>query len=73
MMSISEDLVQNLWVNRSEIPDDGEDNDNNGLIDDYQGWNFTDASPEVAFGDIVHGFLNEPRDGVARQHCLNLL
>ena len=35
-----EDLVDNLWVNPGEIPGNGIDDDNNGLIDDVQGWNF---------------------------------
>lgn len=27
------------WVNHNEVPDDGIDNDNNGYVDDYLGWN----------------------------------
>lgn len=37
-----EDLRENLWRNRDEIPNDGIDNDNNGYTDDYHGWNFLD-------------------------------
>lgn len=33
------DIAPNLWVNHHEIPNDGIDNDNNGYIDDYKGWN----------------------------------
>lgn len=33
------DLDPNRWVNENEIPDDGVDNDNNGFVDDYDGWN----------------------------------
>lgn len=29
-----------LWVNYDEIPDNGRDDDRNGLIDDIHGWNF---------------------------------
>lgn len=29
----------NYWKNRNEIPDNGLDDDNNGYIDDYDGWN----------------------------------
>lgn len=32
------DLVPNLWVNRDEIPGNGIDDDNNGYIDDYNGF-----------------------------------
>ncbi len=35
-----EDLVENVWVNVNEIPDNGIDDDNNGYIDDINGWNF---------------------------------
>lgn len=39
------DLAPNIWTNRGEIPGDGIDNDGNGYIDDYQGWNFAEDSP----------------------------
>lgn len=39
-----EDLIENLWTNQAEIPNDGLDNDNNGYIDDYFGWNFVDEN-----------------------------
>ncbi len=35
-----EDLKDNVWVNPGEIPDNGIDDDNNGYIDDINGWNF---------------------------------
>ncbi|MCB0693178.1 MAG: S8 family peptidase [Lewinellaceae bacterium] len=45
-----EDIIDNLWINEQEIPDDGLDNDNNGYIDDYDGFN-----PRVENGDVpVH-------------------
>lgn len=34
-----EDFDDNLWVNHDEIPDNGIDDDNNGYVDDYLGWN----------------------------------
>jgi len=34
------DLKSNLWINESEIADNGSDDDGNGYIDDYFGWNF---------------------------------
>ncbi len=39
-----EDVRDNIWVNRGEVPADGIDNDGNGLIDDVRGWNFVDSS-----------------------------
>lgn len=35
-----EDLIQNLWVNPGEIPNNGIDDDKNGYTDDVNGWNF---------------------------------
>ena len=35
-----EDLLANVWTNADEIPDNGIDDDNNGLIDDVHGANF---------------------------------
>ncbi len=35
-----EDLKDNIWVNKGEIPDNGIDDDKNGYIDDVHGWNF---------------------------------
>ncbi|MBF0467624.1 MAG: S8 family serine peptidase [Desulfamplus sp.] len=37
-----------LWLNRSEIADDGLDNDGNGYVDDLNGWNFGDGDALVA-------------------------
>lgn len=33
------DLRNNIWVNTGEIPGNGIDDDGNGYIDDYYGWN----------------------------------
>ncbi|MEM1215084.1 MAG: S8 family serine peptidase [Bacteroidota bacterium] len=47
------DLQRNLWVNHAEIPDNGIDDDNNGYVDDYFGWNVLDSSDNVQGGN--HG------------------
>lgn len=33
------DLRDNIWVNTGEIPNNGIDDDGNGYVDDYYGWN----------------------------------
>jgi subtilisin family serine protease len=33
-------LVNNLWSNPNEVPNNGKDDDGNGYIDDIHGWNF---------------------------------
>ncbi len=38
------DLRENLWKNTKEIPENGLDDDGNGYIDDYDGWNFADGT-----------------------------
>ncbi|UOX34515.1 S8 family serine peptidase [Flavobacterium sediminilitoris] len=35
-----EDLEGQLWINKSEIPNNNIDDDSNGYIDDINGWNF---------------------------------
>lgn len=35
-------LVNKMWKNTAEIPDNGIDDDGNGLVDDYHGYNFND-------------------------------
>ena len=34
------ELKNNIWVNEDEIPNNGIDDDENGFIDDINGWNF---------------------------------
>jgi len=40
------DLKDNIWSNPGEVPGDNLDNDHNGLIDDYHGWDFLTNSPD---------------------------
>ena len=35
-----EDLKDRIWINTDEIPDNGIDDDNNGYVDDINGWDF---------------------------------
>ena len=43
------DLKDNLWVNQAEIPNNNKDDDGNGYIDDYLGWNVDFKSDEVSY------------------------
>lgn len=47
------DLAGNMWINTGEVPGDGIDNDNNGYVDDVNGYNFGDNTGTV-YGDS-HG------------------
>jgi len=67
------ELQDRLWINADEIPGDGIDNDQNGYIDDINGWNFgrdqfnnqigpgTD-SPFQGHGTHVAGIIAGARD-----------
>ena len=48
------DLMNQLWVNEEEIPDNGIDDDNNGYIDDIHGFDFVNMTPDVS-GNDDHG------------------
>ena len=41
------DLIANMWINRNEIPWNGVDDDGNGYVDDYRGWNGGDTNPKT--------------------------
>ncbi len=47
------DILENHWVNEHEIPLNNLDDDNNGFIDDYDGWNIDTESDELDNGS--HG------------------
>lgn len=41
-----EDLSNNIWKNYAEIPANGIDDDNNGFIDDFVGWNLVEQNDQ---------------------------
>lgn len=45
-----------LWINSSEIPNNGIDDDGNGYVDDVYGWNFVDGNnfPQDCDGHGTH-------------------
>ncbi|MFP4514642.1 MAG: S8 family serine peptidase [Parcubacteria group bacterium] len=59
------DLKNNIWENRKEIAGNGIDDDNNGFIDDLNGWDFVDDNnnPSPSFnqswteGGLSHGTI----------------
>jgi len=48
------ELAPNLWVNLDEIPNNGFDDDDNGLVDDYLGYDFAYNDPDP-MDDHGHG------------------
>lgn len=55
------DLKDNVYINPHEIPDNGIDDDGNGYIDDWCGWDFVHA-PEMA--DVALGDYLDPDNDV---------
>ena len=55
------DLVDNIYVNPFEIPNNGFDDDGNGFIDDVNGWDFgagdNDPDDEAGHGTAVSGTI----------------
>lgn len=51
------DLRANAWVNTRETPQDGIDNDGNGLIDDVNGFDLVRGTPVVYTPGVFHGTL----------------
>lgn len=58
------DLAANIWTNPGEIPNNNIDDDNNGLVDDINGWNFQDNNNRLfdsisfdAHGTSVAGII----------------
>ena len=54
------DLAGRIWMNTGEIEDNGIDDDNNGYIDDYLGWNAridSDNHEEFSHGTGVAGII----------------
>lgn len=57
---VHEDIQPSLWINPLEIPADGIDNDNNGYIDDHDGYNprTNDGNiPVHPHGQSVAGYM----------------
>lgn len=54
------DLVNNAWINTAEVPGNGIDDDNNGYIDDINGWNAYNSTatiPKNMHGTHVAGIV----------------
>jgi len=53
------DLSGNIWTNPKEIPNNGVDDDGNGKVDDYHGWDFVG---NVTTQDLMNGQYREDND-----------
>lgn len=48
-----DDLHANQWINTAETPNNGIDDEGNGYIDDYNGWNVSTGTDDIGTGS--HG------------------
>ena len=60
------DLINRMWINETEIPNDDIDNDNNGFIDDIYGWNFIDNS------NVIYN-INRIKEDNHATHCAGVI
>ncbi len=74
------DLKENIWQNLSEIPNNGMDDDGNGFVDDFHGWNFvshnSDLTDNHGHGTHISGIVGAKGDkalGVAPEVSLMIL
>jgi subtilisin family serine protease len=68
-----QDLAPNAWINSGEIAGNGVDDDNNGFIDDVNGWDFfyNDSNPIDDAGG--HGTHTAGTIGAAGNNLLNVV
>ncbi|MGB7062106.1 MAG: S8 family serine peptidase [Candidatus Zixiibacteriota bacterium] len=62
------DLANHVWTNPGEIPDNGRDDDHNGFVDDFYGWDFSGNTAESIEED------NDPTDYYGHgTHCAGIV
>ena len=62
------DLSGTFWVNSDEIPNNGKDDDQNGFIDDVNGYDFIKKTgtptDEIGHGTQLHGVIASTKTGI---------
>jgi subtilisin family serine protease len=63
-----EDLADHIWTNSGEIPGNGKDDDHNGFVDDFYGWDFSGNETDTVIED------NDPTDYFGHgTHCAGIV
>ncbi|WP_436515872.1 S8 family serine peptidase [Ekhidna sp. To15] len=66
-----EDILNNLWVNSND-PIDGIDNDDNGYIDDYYGYDFADSDNDPSIQNGNHGMIVAGIAGASTNNAIGI-
>tara|TARA_X000001036_G_scaffold410453_1_gene422340 strand:+ start:118 stop:1695 length:1578 start_codon:yes stop_codon:yes gene_type:complete len=66
-----EDLKDVIWLNKGEIPNNKIDDDNNGYIDDINGWNFLGESYDETL-EITRLIRDDKTDNPQYKDALNI-
>src|SRR5262245_36867853 len=53
------DLIKKAWINTGEINNNNADDDHNGKVDDYNGWNFAEDNNKVIDYSYLGTFTKE--------------
>ncbi len=69
------DLIPNIYINPGEIPDNGIDDDGNGYIDDWCGWDFVHAPElaDIALGDFLEQDNDPTDENYHGTHCAGII
>lgn len=57
---LSDSFAHNIYRNAKETPDNGSDDDGNGLIDDYHGFNFVRNAPGLTTRNVAGNSFSGP-------------
>lgn len=64
----------NMWINSAEYPPNGIDDDSNGYVDDWVGWDFVDGGSNPWPGEDADTQDNDPRDFNGHgTHCAGVI
>ena len=68
-----EDLKDNIWKNTKEIPNNGLDDDQNGYIDDVNGWNFlgNNKGENILFANYEYTRILKKFDAVFKDKTID--
>ena len=69
---ITPSLIRTIYTNSKEIPNNGNDDDKNGLIDDYHGFNFNFNSPNLTSTPLT-GSPREDRKKLHGTSCAHII